>query len=336
MTANRHNPNLNRLVTVLLLFLFGTFTLTYLSVGVRASSPQPQKKEVALKRFHYTEVHMGVPVGLTVYAAGQEEAEKSCRVAFDRFAALEQVMSDYRPTSELMRLCAKAGQGPVPVSEDLWKVLERSQTLAEESEGAFDITASPIIRLWRTARKDKKLPDPKALEEAKAKVGWRNLRLDPAKRTAELKLPGMQLDLGAIAKGFACDEAQAALKAKGIKSALVEAGGDIVVTDSPPGEEGWKVAVDDETRTLSNVAISTSGDTEQFVEINGTRYSHIVDPRTGYGITSRTVVTITASDGLTSDSLATAFSVLGPEKSSILLAPHYPTIKFTVRFPRNQ
>lgn len=278
---------------------------------------------------------MGVPVGVTVYAADEGDAEKSCRAAFDRFAALEQVMSDYRPTSELMKLCAKAGQGPVPVSADLWKILERSQKLAEQTEGAFDITASPVVRLWRTARNTKKLPDPKALAEARAKVGWRNLVLDPAKRTAELKIPGMQLDLGGIAKGFACDEAQKALKAKGIKSALVEAGGDIVVTEPPPGENGWKVAVDDEVRSLSNTAISTSGSTEQFLELNGIRYSHIVDPRTGYASTNRNVVTITAADGLTSDSLATAFCVLGAEKSSVLLAPHYPDIKFTIRYPKN-
>ena len=167
---------------------------------------------------------MGVPVRLTVYAPSEATARTACRAAFDRFAALEDVMSDYRPTSELMRLCANAGQGPQPVSDDLWRVLERAQRLARLSDGAFDVTVGPLVRLWRVARKTARLPDAPALAEAKARVGWRKVRLDPEKRTVALETPGMQLDLGGIAKGFACAEAQKALRAHGVDRALVEAG----------------------------------------------------------------------------------------------------------------
>jgi Membrane-associated lipoprotein involved in thiamine biosynthesis len=276
---------------------------------------------------------MGVPVRLTVYAPSEATARTACRAAFDRFAALEDVMSDYRPTSELMRLCANAGQGPQPVSDDLWRVLERAQRLARLSDGAFDVTVGPLVRLWRVARKTARLPDAPALAEAKARVGWRKVRLDPEKRTVALETPGMQLDLGGIAKGFACDEAQKALRAHGVDRALVEAGGDIVVSGPPPGADGWRVdAGGGETRVLVNGAISTSGDTEQFVEIGGVRYSHVVDPRTGLGLTSRVAVTVIAPDGLTSDSLSTALGVLG-EPQGRWVAYLYPGVRAVFRRP---
>lgn len=278
---------------------------------------------------------MGVPVRLTVYAGSEAQARAACRAAFDRFAALEQVMSDYRPTSELMRLCAKAGRGAQPVSADLWRVLERSHTLARRSDGAFDVTVGPLVRLWRAARRSGRLPDPAALREARSRVGWRRVRLaDPVARTVALETPGMQLDLGGIAKGFACDEAQAALKANGVTRALVEAGGDIVVSGAPPdAPAGWRVEVGGGVRTLADCAVSTSGDTEQFVEIGGVRYSHIVDPRTGLGLTTRTAVTVVAPDGMTSDGLATALSVLGEEKGRWLLVL-YPGVRAEFRAAR--
>jgi FAD:protein FMN transferase len=306
--------------------------LTAFSVVAVTASGRAQ----LLEHYQYTEIHMGVPVRIVVYAPNSDTAERACRGAYTRFAALEDIFSDYRPTSELMRLCEKAGGPPVPVSPELFFVLQRAQKVAAQSDGAFDMSVGPLIQLWRSARKDRRLPPLTVLRETKARVGWRHIVLDEKRRTVRLAVPGMRLDAGGIAKGYACDEAQKELRRHGITRALIEAGGDIVVSAPPPGKSGWKIDVDGRTWTLTNRAISTSGDTNQFVDIGGRRYSHIVDPRTGLGLTNRIAVTITAPDGMTSDSLSTAVSVLGEEKGRALAA-HYTGVTAFVRqvSPRN-
>lgn len=280
---------------------------------------------------------MGVRARIVVYAADEAAARRACAAAFDRIACLEDVMSDYRPTSELMRLCDKAGGPPAPVSPELMAVLLRAQEMSRRSDGAFDVTVGPLVKLWREARKSGKLPGKSELDGARKLVGWRNVILDPKRRTARLALPGMTLDLGGIAKGYACDEAVRALKERGITSAMVEMGGDIVVSGPPPRATGWVIEIpnagpEHSLRSLSNVAVSSSGDTEQYVDIDGRRYSHIVDPRTGLGLTDRTAVTVIARDGITSDSLSTAICVLGYVRGPAL-ARQYGAISFIRRVP---
>ncbi len=280
---------------------------------------------------------MGVDVRIVAYANKKATAERACAAAFERFAELDTIMSDYRETSELMRLCAHAGGQAVPVSRDLFTVLQYAQVKARRSGGAFDVTCGPLVRLWRKARKSKTLPSQAEIESARGKVGWKLLELDPRRRTVRLLKPGMQLDLGGIGKGYADDCAQEVLKRNGIRSALVEAGGDIVVSDPPPGQVGWKIevpnAIDITAAPLlfANTAISTSGDLEQSAEIGGKWYSHIIDPRTGMPLTDRIQVTIVARKGITSDGLSTAISVLGPEKGCAV-ARTYPGTTVYVRF----
>lgn len=258
---------------------------------------------------------MGVRVNITLFARSQTEAENGAKAAFARFAVLEQIMSDYRPDSEVMRLCDQAGSGPIPVSAELFTVLEHALRVADDSGGAFDITCGPLVRLWRESRKTKKLPEPAAIQKARELVGSQYILLNSEHRTASVTKKGVRLDLGGIAKGYGCDEAIKTLRENGIERALVEAGGDIVASGPPPGKLGWRISIrglPDVEVWLKNEAISTSGDTEQFVEIGGVRYSHIVNPRTGLGVTNRVQVSVVAKDGLTSDSLATALCVLGP------------------------
>jgi thiamine biosynthesis lipoprotein len=259
----------------------------------------------------YNELHMGGRVTLTLYAPDEDTAAAAARAAYGRYAALEDVMSDYRPASELMRLCARAGTGPVRVSAELFEVLAFGLRVSEWTDGAFDLTASPVVRLWRAARQTRQMPSERARLSALLLVGWRNVALDPLLRTVELGLPGMQLDLGGIAKGYANDCALSVLRENGVDRAMVEAGGDIGVSGSPPGAQGWSVKVRGlpDTFYLSECAISTSGDTEQFVEIGGVRYSHVVDPRTGMGVTTRVQASVIAPRGLTTDPLATALCV---------------------------
>ncbi len=283
----------------------------------------------APQRFEYSEMAMGVRARIVIYAPDEHHAQGAARAAFDRIAFLEQVMSDYRPDSEINRLSAE----PVRVSPELYYILRKSQDLSRRSDGAFDVTVGPLIKLWRTARKTGVLPTSNEIEAARKLVGWRKVIIDPRRHTVALHSK-MQLDLGGIAKGYACDEAIRVLKEHGITNALVEMGGDIVVSGPPPGKSGWEVSLvggDSSRRTpLSNVAISSSGDTEQFVVIGGKRYSHIVDPRTGLGLTDRIAVTVIAPTGVLSDGLSTALSVLGPEKGRALLG-QYPRVKAVIR-----
>jgi len=147
-------------------------------------------------------------------------------------------------------------------------------------------------------------------------VGWRNVVLDKKHRAVTLKLAGMQLDLGAIAKGYAGDEALKTLGGLGVKQALIAVSGDIVAGDAPPGADGWRVGLEPAGGEifLRNAAVSTSGDTEQFREIGGVRYSHIINPKTGLGLTSAIAVTVIARRGLDADPIATAVSVMGEKK----------------------
>lgn len=272
------------------------------------------------ERHEYVQLLMGVQVRLVVYSQDERAAQEACKAAFERVAELEEVMSDYRPDSELMRLCARAGQGPVKVSPDLYTVLAYGQEVSRRSDGAFDVTVGPIVKLWRTARKTGKLPSEQDLATARAVTGYQLMKLDAAKGTVEPLKPGMKLDLGGIAKGYAGDEAIAVLKSHGIRSALFEAGGDIVVSDPPPGKRGWEIELpagewDAPTKIeVANQAVSTSGDTVQYIEINGTRYSHVVDPHTGLGLSEHFISTVVAPRGLTSDPLSKVATIMGPER----------------------
>jgi thiamine biosynthesis lipoprotein len=278
--------------------------------------------EPALQRYTFTETHMGTRFEIILYAPSETVAKDAARAAFARIAQLDGIMSDYRPTSELMQLSKKAGGPPVLVSADLFDLLYRSQEISRLSGGAFDVTVGPVVRLWRRARRTRKLPDPDELARARALVGYDKMRLDAMERTVQLTVSGMLLDLGAIAKGFAVEAALEVLRRYGLTRALVAASGDIVTGDPPPGARGWKVAIAPLEKgaepsrflLLNHAAVSTAGDTEQFVEIGGKRYSHIVDPHTGIGITRRSTATVVARDGTTSDGLDTAVSVLGVKK----------------------
>jgi thiamine biosynthesis lipoprotein len=269
---------------------------------------------------------MGMPVRLVVHAATDEAARAAARAAFDRVAALDAVMSDHRPDSEVAQLAATSGAW-VSVSRDLFAVLTRAREIAAATGGAFDPTVGPLVALWREARATRRLPSASALADARTRVGWRLVDLDPARQAVRLARPGMRLDLGGIAKGYILQEALAVLRARGMPRALVQGGGDIVAGDPPPAQGGWRVeapgadaAFAARAGTLANAALATSGPTFQFVEIDAVRYSHVIDPRTGLAVTSPRVVHVIAGDGTTADAVATALSVLGDDASAMMPA----------------
>jgi FAD:protein FMN transferase len=308
------------------------FAALKVSVGqVRQSQVSSQVGRQTCRRFTFSEAHMGTIIRIVLYAPDATAADKASRAAFDRIATLDNAMSDYKPDSELMRLCRAAGGPPEKVSEDLFQVLTAAQELAARSDGAFDVTVGPVVRLWRRARRRHELPDGNRLAQALALVGYRNLVLDPRQRTAQLLKPGMMLDLGGIAKGYAADEALSVLKRDGITSALVAAAGDIACSRPPPGREGWRIDIaapapssksaDKSARYLSlhDAAVSTSGDSEQHLDVGSERYSHIINPATGMALSGRRRVTVVAPRGITADSYAVAVCVLGPERGLKLI-----------------
>ncbi len=293
-----------------------------------------------LQQFRKSELHMGVEFEIVLYAADSAAAEAAWAKGFARVAALDKGMSDYNPESELSKLSETSTvppgttstdppptAKPIPLSNDLWNVLTYSQELSRQSDGAFDPTIGPLTKLWRRARRQNELPTAERLAEARASVGYKFLKLDPDQRTAQLLRANMRLDLGGVAKGLAAQEALAEIKRAGIGQALVRASGDIAAGDPPPGETGWRIGIapinpdDPPTRfvRLANLAISTSGDSRQHLVVGGKRYSHIIDPRTGNGVSGRSSVSVVAPRGMQADALATAVSVLGPEKGLELI-----------------
>ncbi len=296
--------------------------------------------EALLARFESTQPQMGVPFKIILYVPDEAAAKGAFDAAFSRIAQLNHVLSDYDPESELSRLShtSPADMG-IPVSDPLWTVLARSQALAEQTSGAFDVTVGPYVRLWRRARRMKEMPSSERLDEARASVGFQNLKLDDKNRTAQLLKPNMRLDLGGIAMGYAVDETLKLLRERGIKRALVDASGDIGVGDPPPGKAGWRIGVmplsaegtPSREILLANAAVTTAGDAFQHVDIGGKRYSHIVNPHTGLGMTDRIGVGVIANDCITADSLDTAISVMGPKAGLELIETIPGAAAFIVR-----
>jgi len=285
--------------------------------------------QAPLDRFAFEKAEMGLPFRVTLFAPGAVVAKQAADAAFARIAELNGIFSDYDPDSELSRLSRTSGSGTaVQVSAELWQVLAQTQALAETTDGAFDVTVGPLVNLWRNARRKRELPTAEAVAEMKARVGWRHLRLDRAEQTVTLLRPNMRLDCASLAKGRAVDAALAVLRERGITRALVTGGGDMAASDPPPGQPGWKVEVatidapgapPPQTIVLANSALGTSGDLFQHVEVHGVRYSHIVNPHTGLGLTDRSLVTVLAKECSTASSHATAVSVLGPERGLQLI-----------------
>lgn len=274
---------------------------------------------------------MGLPVRIVLYAPTASSAARAATEAFNRIAALDAEMSDYRPDSALSAV-ARQAPAPVPVPADLFTVVQRALALAEETDGAFDPTVAPLVALWRESRKTGRRPDPAAVDRARQLVGWPQVELDPEHRTIRLAKAGMTLDLGGIAKGYILDAALGTLRRAGFDRALIEAGGDLVAGDAPPGRDGWTIDLPNAAQlprefvaraaSLRNAALSTSGPAMQFAAIDGVRYSHVIDPRSGSPLTSPLSAHVIHADATLADALSTAATVLGPAGLPALRARH--------------
>ncbi len=331
--------------TPLFLSIFGTLLLSATSVFAQDPSAKPNPadpqaalayadsvaEQVELSRFEFSRKLMGTACVITVYADNEKEARASANAAFDEMARLESIMSDYVqsfPDSELLQLAKHASDNEDDaraVSDDLWKVLVRSVEVHDATGGAFDITAKPFTNMWRTSRERRELPPKQAVDRMRPFVGMEHLVLDQDRQSARLSKKGAWLDLGGIAKGYIADRALAVLKERGLTIAQVQAGGDIALGDPPPGLVGWPINVPDfPPRKIgngeetdeglafwhANGGVSVSGDAFRFVEIDGVRYSHVIDPRTGLGVTGSRYCCVKGPSAFATDAAATVGCIL--------------------------
>jgi len=288
--------------------------------------PASAETRPVLQRFIFEQPEMGTLFRLVLWAPDQAAADRAATAAWARVAQLNHSLSDYDPASELSRLCSQTDDGPmarpVGVGDDLWTVVSTAIEASRLSDGAFDITVGPLTRIQREMRKTGQMPDPERLRQAKECVGWRYIKLDPDHHAVQLLHAHMRLDVGGIAKGYTSSEVLKTLRTLGINHALCGAAGDIVAGAAPPNRANWIIGIQSLKEPdaiaghvrIHNFAISTSGDTYRSAEVDGQRFSHIIDPRTGVGLTHRIGVTTLAPDGITADWITKPISILGPEK----------------------
>lgn len=275
---------------------------------------------------------MGSPFKIIIYAKDDTIANKAAQAAFKRIEDLNASLSDYRDDSEINAVSAKSGTADwIPVSKDLFDILYLSDDISKKTHGAFDATLGPIVQEWRRATRKGYFPDQELIKTALAKTGYQKIRFDKKNSRIQLKDKGMRLDIGGLGKGFAADEAVKVLKSFGIKSGMIDAGGKLAIMDAPPGEKGWRIVISSgrdsiETIEYANVGMATSGPTYRYLEYNGKRYSHIVDPKTGIGLLYHVRTTVISPTSVEADALATAFSVSGIEEGK----------KYLNRFPNNK
>jgi len=268
---------------------------------------------------------MGTEFTIDLYARDETTAEDLANLAFDEIDRLEDLLSNYRPSSELSRISREAGNGPVTTDPETFRFLERSLFWSERSDGAFDITVGPLLKAWGLYQHGGRVPSEAELQALRDTIGWEKIRLDRQGRSVVFTTHhAMDLDPGSIGKGFAVESAEKLLREAGVSSALISAGGStLYAIGTPPGESGWPVKVDDPrypgvvaaTVSLKNTSLSTGACTQKFFIKDGHRYCHIFNPQTMRpveGVLQTTVISPSATD---SDALSTVVFVLPPEAS---------------------
>lgn len=278
------------------------------------------------EKYTFSQPKMGSPLTIMMYANDSSEASYIAKEAYKIADSLNIIYSDYLENSELNLLSKKAGINTFTrVSPALWEILNLSIKATQKSKGAYDITVGNIVKLWRKARKEKTFPEEKNLKNTLKSVGYQHIILDSTTHSVKLLRANTQLDLGGIAKGYVAQVIVDFCKSKGIEKVLVDAGGDLVMATQV--DKPWRIGITIPNSEklipryliLQNQAVATSGNMYQFLEMGGKRYSHIVNPRTGLGLTHQRNVTVIAPNGATADWLATACSILSVRKALKLI-----------------
>ena len=265
---------------------------------------------------------MGTTFTIVAYGVDRARLESATDEAFEEVRRLDSLLSNYKKDSEWSRVNREAASRPVPVSEELFRLLAACIDYSRRSGGAFDITVAPLVKTWGFYKGYGRLPHRAEIRDALARVGYEGLILDPVSRTVRFAKPGMEIDPGGIGKGYAVDRVVAILKAAGVESALISAGGSsIYALGGPPDQPGWKVKIRHpkspgrtiEETILRNESMSTSGSYEKFFVAGGKRYTHIFDPRTGYPATAAVSVSVIAPRTIDSEAWTKPFFIRGRE-----------------------
>ena len=293
-----------------------------------------------LKRYEFTENKMGSPFTIVFYHSDSIKAIALPKECFLLVDSLNDIFSDYTLNSEVGKLTQLKPYQEQKLSDELFSLIVYAKRVCSLSHKSFDITIGAVTHLWRKARAENRFPSEQEVKEAKELTGFKNIILDPIKQTIAFKKAGMQLDFGGIVKGYAAQKVNDFLKTNRTPIALVDAGGDIVVSDPPPFKEGWNIAMNipesefelwDKRLQLKYRAVATSGDVYRFTIHDGKKYSHIINPKTGYGVTTQRNVTVIYKDGSAADWLATACSIL-PIRKALRLAKNMHASLFIAYF----
>jgi thiamine biosynthesis lipoprotein len=281
-----------------------------------------------LKRFEFSGNKMGSSFNIIFYHTDSAEAVKLAKECFLIVDSLNNIFSDYSSESEVGKLALQKNLTNIKVSEELFAMIVKSKDAWERSGKTFDITIGALTQLWRKVKKENRFPSEAEVKAAKDLTGFKNIIIKESSKTISFKKPGIRFDFGGIVPGYAAQRVIDFLKTKNVHIALVDASGDIVMGDAPPGKDGWTIGINlpeneneiwDKKLELKNFAVSTSGDVYRYTIHNGKKYSHIIDPKTGYGVTSQRNVTVITKYGADADWLATACSIL-PIKKAMALA----------------
>ena len=290
------------------------------------------------RKFSYSEMKMGSPFNLIIVSTDSIKAKHLAQKSFQLVDSLSHIFSNYDSSSELSKINTSAGLLPYKMSATMLDLVQKSQYAYIQSKGAYDISIGPLSSLWRNARKTKLFPEASTVLATKKLVGLGQVKINKRLGTIFLPVSGMLLDFGGIAKGYIAQRVIDYLKTSGIQQALADAGGDIVMSGAPLNQKGWLVGVNVPETTddllnkklqLSNCSVATSGDVYQYIEKNGVKYSHIINPITGYGVTNLRNVTIIAKTGATADWLATACSILPIKEAKKLAISHQAALLIT-------
>jgi thiamine biosynthesis lipoprotein len=279
-------------------------------------------------RYEASRVSMACVYTIVVYGGDLAPLRPIVDAAFDEVDRIDRLMSHYKPDSPLSRLNREAARSPVEVEPELFDFIAECLRYSRQSDGAFDITVGPLMKAWGFFRGEGRMPSEAELHEARSRVGHQHVILNPREKTIFFDRPGVELDLGGIAKGYAVDRAVALLKQQGIRSALISAGGSTIYgLGAPPNSAAWEAQIQDPidhrkiaaTVRLKSQALSVSGGYEKFFELGGVRYSHVMDPRTGRPVQGVLSVAVVADNGAEGDALDNVFYVLGAERSRAYL-----------------
>jgi FAD:protein FMN transferase len=301
-----------------IILLSAVFILSFIN-----SKAQVQRNRTAML--------MGCRFDFSIIAEDSLLAEKYIDKAIAEMVRIENLISDWKPDSQVSKVNRNAGIQPVKVDREVWELTRRSIKISEMTEGAFDISFAAVDKIWKFDGSMKKVPPADQIKESIKKIGYKNIILDTIHSTIFLRLPGMKIGFGSIGKGYAVDKAKEKMVRNHVKAGIINASGDISVWGCKNNGEGWKIGITNPFEpadiigafTLKNESVTTSGSYEKYVKLGGEKYSHIINPRTGYPVKGIESVSVIGPNAEMANGFSTAIMVLGVKKG-LRLINQYP------------